>query len=263
MIRTVLTAAFLLTLPTVTHAIPVMPYIDTPSFAKQATEVVIADCRNPDADGEPHDDGLTLVDVDVVKTLKGSRKLGPAKLVTIGQPMEKGNRYMMVSFGGMALGSDFVANGELAVVGVPAGFELKSLDGKGVAVQMQLVFNARRANVAAALRLLEAEKAGLEKTAAKVEANDRWVGEYHRLGGWEMAGRGQHVAITPDGDGYRISLKGYETFKFLEVKPGVLECKSLGTITRGTVKFEGRDSLPVLTADFCYEQFYLFGPAPK
>jgi hypothetical protein len=93
-------------------------------------------------------------------------------------------------------------------------------------------------------------------------APDAWAGEYTRLGGWDSPGRGHHVAITRDGDGYRIDLKGYETFKFVEVRPGVLECRSLGTITRGTLRFEGGSDRPTpfLRADFCYEWFYLEGP---
>jgi hypothetical protein len=237
-----------------------MPFVDAPTFAKRATEVVIADCRDPDVLGGPKDDGLTLVEVGVVRALKGDRKAGRAKLATIGQPAEKGKRYMMASFGGSALGSDFVANGELAVVEVPAGFDLTVLNGKPVAEQMQLVFDARRAEVAARLRALEAEKAALDRAAGK--ATDGWAGEYGRLGGFDSPGRGAHVKLTRDADGYRLSLKGYEEYPFVEVRPGVLQSKALGTITRGTLRTEDGQAVPVLTAELCYERFYLFGPAP-
>lgn len=256
--RSLLAALALVAVPAA-QAVPVMPFTDAPTFAKRATEVVIAECRDPDVLGGAKDDGLTLVEVDVVKALKGDRKAGRAKLTTIGQPMEKGKRYLMASFGGSALGSDFVANGELAVVEVPAGFDLKALDGKSVAEQVQLVLDARRADVAAKVRALEAEKAGLDKAAVK---KDEWAGEYTRVGGFDFPDRGRHVKITKEADGYRLGIKTYEGHTFVEVKPGVLECKTLGTITRGTLKFEGREAVPVLTADLCYEQFYLLGPAP-
>jgi hypothetical protein len=102
------------------------------------------------------------------------------------------------------------------------------------------------------------------RLGAKDKEDDKWCGEYKRLGGFDLPGRHEHVNITKDKDGYRISLKGYEQFSFVEVKPGVLKCKTLGTITQGSLKFEGREAVQVLTADFCYEQFYLFGrPAGK
>jgi hypothetical protein len=171
--------------------------------------------------------------------------------------MEKGKRYMMVSFGGSALGSDFVANGELAVVEVPAKFELKVLERKTLVEQMQAVFDARRADLTAKMRRLEVDRDALDQTAQK---KDTWTGEFTRLGGWEMVGHGHHVTITKDGDGfYHINLKLYESCKFVEVKPGVLQCKELGTITRGTLKLDGRDAVPILKAEFCYEYFYLFG----
>jgi hypothetical protein len=240
-----------------------MPFVDTPTFAGRATEVVVADCVDPDVLGGPKDDGLTLVRVDVVKTLKGARKAGRAELTTIGQRMETGKRYMMVSFGGSALGSDFVANGELAVVEIPAGFALKVLDGKTVPEQMQLVFDARRAEVTARLRQLEVEAAGLGKTAPKAGGEDGWAGEYTLVGGTALPGRGTNVRLTRDGDGYRLGVRPYEGYTFVEVRPGVLECKVLGSITRGTLKAEGREAVPVLTAELCYERFHLFGATPK
>ncbi len=91
-------------------------------------------------------------------------------------------------------------------------------------------------------------------------AKDGWSGVYTRLGGFDMPDRARHVSITKDGHGYRIGLKGYEQARFVEVRPGVLQCEELGTISRGTLTAEGREPVPVLTAHFCYEQFYLFGP---
>jgi len=224
---------------------------------------VVADCVDPDVLGGPKDDGLTLVQVDVVRTLKGGRKAGRARLATIGQPTEKGKRYLMVSFGGSALGSDFLANGQLAVVEVPAGFDLKALDGKTVPEQMQLVYDARRAEVAAQARRLDVERAALGKTAPKAGGADVWAGEYALVGGFALTGRGATARLTREGDGYRLNVRPYEGYTFVEVRPGVLECKVLGTITRGTLRAEGREPVPVLTAELCYERFHLFGAAQK
>jgi hypothetical protein len=51
--------------------------------------VLVADCLDPAAAPGPKLNGVTAVEVDVVKVLKGHRKAGKAKLATIGQPMEK------------------------------------------------------------------------------------------------------------------------------------------------------------------------------
>lgn len=256
--RPLLITALVLAVPSPAPAVPLMPFTDAESFTRRATEVVVADCSDPDVLGGPKDDGLTLVAVDVVRALKGSRKAGPARLTTIGQPMEKGKRYLMVSFGGSALGSDFVANADLAVVEVPAGFDLKTLDGKPVAEQMRLVLAARRAEVGARVRRLEAERAALD---AAVAPADPWAGEYLRFGGWDGPGRGHRVSLTKEADGYRLDVKGYETYRFTEERPGVLRSRALGTITRGTLRTEGREPVAVLTAELCYERFYLFGGA--
>jgi hypothetical protein len=104
--------------------------------------------------------------VDVVQVLKGARKPGKTKLATIGQPMEKGRQYLMMSFGA-ALDTGFLANGDLAVVEIPSGFDLKRLDGKTVAEQAQLVLDARREQVRLLVIRLAQEKVLLEKTAPK------------------------------------------------------------------------------------------------
>jgi hypothetical protein len=157
-------AIFLLAAPV--PALPVATFTDTKTFTGAATDVVIADCLDPDPDPGPKIN-VTTVSVDVVKVLKGERKPGKAKLVTIGQPMEKGRRYLMMSFGGSAGEIKFLANGELAVVEVPAGFDLKTLEGKTVAEQAQLVFDARREQVRLRLIELQREKELLEKTVPK------------------------------------------------------------------------------------------------
>src|SRR5438093_1412937 len=132
MTRVILPAVALFLTVTSVTALPIYIFTDTKTFAGQATEVLIAECLDPDVMPGPKLNGVTVVEVDVLKTLKGDRKLGKAKLATIGQAMEKGHGYMMVSFGGSALGTDFLAQADLAVVEVPAGFDLKKLDGKTV-----------------------------------------------------------------------------------------------------------------------------------
>jgi hypothetical protein len=164
--RVLLTASLLLLAPAA-YALPIHPFTDTETFAGRATEVLVADCLDPDARPGPKLNGVTAVDVEVIKVLKGSRKAGKAKLATIGQPMEKGRRYMMAGFGGSALGTDFLAQADLAVVEVPARFDLKTLDGKTVPEQMQLVFDARREQVRLRLIQLQQEKTALDRTAPK------------------------------------------------------------------------------------------------
>jgi hypothetical protein len=167
MARALLTATLLLFVAPSANAILVYPFTDTKTFAGHATEVIIADCLEPDPSPGPKVDGVTAVEADVVKVLKGNCKTGKAKLATIGQPMEKGHRYPMVSFGGSALGTDFLAQADLAVVEVPAGFDLKTLDGKTVPEQIQLVFDARREQVRFRLIQLQQEKAALDRTVPK------------------------------------------------------------------------------------------------
>jgi len=170
MTRSLLTVAVLLVAAPFAHALPVMKFTDTKTFAEKATDVLVAECLDPDAAPGPKLNGVTMVQVDVVEVLKGDRKTGKTKLVTIGQPMEKGRRYMMASFGGSALDTGFLANADLAVVEIPPEFDLKTLDGKTTAEQMQLVFDARREQVRILLIQIEREKALLAKTAPKEPA---------------------------------------------------------------------------------------------
>lgn len=169
MSRVIPPAVALLLLVPAASAVPLVPFSDTDDFARRATEVVVADCLDPDPDPGPRF-GVSTVAVDVVRVLKGDRKTGRAKLATTGQPMEKGRRYLMTSFGGSALGTTFVANAQLAVVEVPPGFDLKALDGKTVPEQMQLVFDARREQVRVQLIRLGQEKTALEKAVRQPAA---------------------------------------------------------------------------------------------
>ena len=164
MTRALLAAAVLVVIAAAAAAIPLAPFTSYDDFATRATDIVVADCLDPDPEPGPKL-GVTVVSADVVKVLKGSRRPGKARLATIGQPMEKGHRYLMTGFGGSALGSDFLAQAELAVVEVPAGFDLKALDGKTAGEQLRLVFDARREQLRVRLIQLRQEQAALEKAA--------------------------------------------------------------------------------------------------
>ena len=54
---------------------------------------------NADVLGGGKDDGLTLVEVEVLVIVKGDRKAGKTRLGTIGQPMEVGKRDLALSCG--------------------------------------------------------------------------------------------------------------------------------------------------------------------
>jgi hypothetical protein len=148
-------------------AIPIFPPMDTPTFVAKATDIVIVRCINPDVLGGGKNDGLTLVEVEVVGVIKGERKTGKTRLGTIGQPMEAGKIYMMASFGGDVFDTGFLAQSEQAVVELPADFDLKSLAGKTAIAQAQIIFDARRAQVQKLLLQLDREKKMLELTVPK------------------------------------------------------------------------------------------------
>src|SRR4051794_22060168 len=107
-----LTAALVLLIPTMALAIPVMPTMDTPTFVVKATDLLVVRCLNPDVNGGEKNDGLTLIEVEVLMVLKGERKVGKAKLATIGQRMEQGRRYLVANFGGSAFDTGFLAQSE-------------------------------------------------------------------------------------------------------------------------------------------------------
>jgi hypothetical protein len=101
---------------------------------------------------------------------------------------------MMASIGGSALGTDFLAQAELAVVEVPAGFDLKALDGKTVPEQMQLVFDARREQVRLRLIQLQQETAALDKTVPKPKEPAKLDPPVLKLTG--AVQRGEHVYLS-------------------------------------------------------------------
>src|SRR5262249_43151113 len=86
--------------PTLARAVPLWPPMDTRTFVTKSKDILIVRCINPDVLGGGKNDGLTLVEVEVVVVVKGDRKAGKTRLGTIGQPMEAGRGYLMASFGG-------------------------------------------------------------------------------------------------------------------------------------------------------------------
>lgn len=153
--------------PTMAWAIPLVPPMDTPTFVVKATDLLVVRCLNPDVNGEAKIDGLTLIEVQVLMVLKGDRKVGKAKLATIGQRIEKGQRYLLASFGGSAFDTGFLAQSDQAVVELPPNFDLESLDFVTDKLQyrVQKIFDARRAQVNRMIQELQREKAVLDRTA--------------------------------------------------------------------------------------------------
>jgi hypothetical protein len=153
--------------PTIAWAIPLMPPMDTPTFVVKSTDLLVVRCLTPDVKGGPKNDGLTLIEVEILVVLKGERKVGNAKLATIGQRMEKGQRYLLASFGGSAFDTGFLAQSDQAVVELPPDFDLKSPDFVTDKLQyrVQRIFDTRRAQVNRLILQLQQEKAVLDRTA--------------------------------------------------------------------------------------------------
>src|SRR5262245_50688302 len=53
-------------------AIPLWPVLDTPTFVHKSTDLVVVRCLDPDVLGGGKNDGLTLIEVEVLLTLKGN-----------------------------------------------------------------------------------------------------------------------------------------------------------------------------------------------
>jgi hypothetical protein len=145
--------------------------MDTPTFVAKAKDTLIVRCINPDVLGGGKNDGLTLVEVEVIVVVKGDRKAGKTRLGTIGQPMEAGKRYLMASFGGDVFDTGFLAQSDQAVTELPADFDLKLLTGKTAVQQVQAIFDARRAQVERLLQQLQREKKTLDHTVPKPTAD--------------------------------------------------------------------------------------------
>ena len=136
-------------------------FMDTDTFIKRAKDIVIAKCISLPEDGSGKI-GLSPVQVEILTVLKGDKKPGELKIVTI-YPMAPGKTYMLTSLGGSAHGTDFLALPELSVVPIPSNFELEQLKGKSLKEQVQRVFSRRLYEVEWVLEPLLREKVLLDK----------------------------------------------------------------------------------------------------
>lgn len=167
--KNVLYCLLLLLLVTpVADATIVTLFADTDTFVSGAKEIVIAKCNTPAPrlGDEPYTSGLCPFDVQVVMTIKGNRTLGKHKIVTIYQ-LEEGQTYLLMSLGGSAYESDFLAVPQLSVVQLPVRFDLQRLKNKPIKDQVQAVFEARRHENKELRRKLEYEWKLLERSVAK------------------------------------------------------------------------------------------------
>jgi hypothetical protein len=148
-------------------AIPIVPFIDTPSWVAKAKDIVLAEALS-EALG-PGEDGIAPYNVKIVAVIKGERKLGRLRVGTSG--LVKGRVYMLTAFGGIVNNIEFITNGELAVVELPPRFDIGTLKGKTPVQQVQAILDARRAWVEGQLRVLKAEKVLLDRAGPKGEAS--------------------------------------------------------------------------------------------
>ena len=49
------------------EAVPVWPVMDTPTFVAKSKDLLVVKCVNPDVLGGGKDDGLTLIEVEVLE----------------------------------------------------------------------------------------------------------------------------------------------------------------------------------------------------
>jgi hypothetical protein len=144
-------------------AIKVTSFIDNDFYWDRGKDIIVARCLvPPDKSEKRFLDGVRLVDVDVVKTLKGTSTLGNRKIATIYE-MQPGKTYLLYSLGGSVGGTDFLAVAELSVVEVPPGLSLSALDEKPPKEQIAAIFSARLQYLQQIMKQLEEEKVLLEK----------------------------------------------------------------------------------------------------
>ena len=138
------------------QAVPITPFSDTDSYIERAQDIVIAKCISSEVADRPWFGNLYPAEVDVISVLKGDRKPGALKVVTI-YSVEPGKNYLLASTGRSAYESDFVALGELSVMPVPPDI-IKELEGKPIKEQVQRIFARRLCDVQMALDPLERER---------------------------------------------------------------------------------------------------------
>ena len=148
-------------------AIKVTLFSDIDTYLKRGNDIVIATAISIPTNAPAElGDGLHLVEVNVLRALKGLQQPGKQIVATI-YPMTTGRIYLLYSIGGSAGGTDFLAVPELSVVEVPPNFDLKQLDGRPLREQIALLFSQRLAQVRRSLSEMEHEKQLLEKATSK------------------------------------------------------------------------------------------------
>ena len=156
--RILLIAALMAFCPGSSEAIKVTLFSDTETYLERARDIVIAKCVSA-PESLPHG---ALVEIDIKMVLKGEKKLGKTKIFTI-QRMQIGNRYLLMSLGGLTQGTDFLATAELSVVPIPAFVDLDILKEKALKDKLYFIFASRLYVVQKELEPLLREKSMLEK----------------------------------------------------------------------------------------------------
>jgi len=100
---------------------------------------------------------------------------------------------------------------------------------------------------------------------AEPEKADKWVGTYLKYGRYDTQRQGQFgearaITISKHDNGYRLSAP-YDSWTFTEGEKGVLSDGKggIGKIYLGFAEFADGKRVSVLRAEFCYEQFILYG----
>ena len=148
----------------VTSAVLITLFMNTDTYIKRAKDIVVARCASKPVQAS-RENGFRVVEVDILKVLKGGRKTGPYRIATI-YPMKPQTTYMLYNLGGSVVGTDFLAVPELSVVPLPQTFKVADLKHKTLKEQVQYMFSLRLFEVERKLAPLLREKDLLEKAVS-------------------------------------------------------------------------------------------------
>lgn len=146
-------------------ATPITLFVDTDLFLKRAKDIVVAECISESPQETLPVDDLQVIDVNIVKVLKGDGKPGHFRIATI-YPMKPQTTYMLYSLGGSSVGTNFLALPELSVVPLPVTFNVEELKDKELKEQVQCIFSRRLYELERELAPLLQEKELLEKAVS-------------------------------------------------------------------------------------------------
>jgi hypothetical protein len=157
----------------VSSAVKITGFEDLDTYIRRGQFIVIAECLYVHKNNGTVIDGLSSVDVHVIRTLQGPLEPGPLIVRTI-RPMTPGKTYLLYTLGG----DKFYTTAELSVVEVPPGhvwhddpFLSVDLDHKPLRVQLLLLFAERLAQVKKEL----AEKTSLTLSWRDKERQSLWT----------------------------------------------------------------------------------------